>query len=244
MAISVQSAEFTLEQKVSALQAALNTGAITQAQYDTQYALLTNPAEPFSLLKFLEGMLSVLEPVNWAKDFASIFNIRKIIIYAVILGAFFYGLHWRIPVFDLNGSTLSGKSYSIDLGGNQTLNLTKAGRLQVVDTKTGKVEKNIRVSDIPQLKADIKPIAFQFKPIGVAGMGVGTSGAQAEAGVGVSFLKVYNFESDAFVTNGGAYLGESYRLEKFASGNTSVGLAGGLGWKGDMRVMAYVRWEF
>src|SRR5208337_2628431 len=99
--MALQSATYSTQEQLASLQQALATGAITQAQYDAQYAIITGTGpEPFSLVKFLEGMLSCLEPVNWAKDFASLFNIRKLIIYALIGAAFWFGLRDRIPSFN------------------------------------------------------------------------------------------------------------------------------------------------
>lgn len=241
-----QSADFTTQQKLDALLSALQTGAITQQQYDVQYAILTGTGpEAFSLVKFLEGCLSVLSPVNWAKDFAAIFNIRRLLIIGAIGLAFWFGLRDRIPVFNLGNNSLQGKSFTINLGNGTNLSLNKSGQLQVVDAKTGKVQKTIRVKDIPQLNAAIKPIGFQFKPIAVGGYGGGASGFGPEIGTGVSWFKMYKLETDSFVTTKGVYpLGISYKLDKFGSGNTSVGLAGGFGFKGDKRILAYVRIEF
>lgn len=243
-----QSADFSLQDQLSALQAALTAGAITQAQYTTQYNILTNPPEPFSLVKFLEGMLSVLEPTNWAKDFAAIFNIRRLIIIGLIIGAFCWGLRDRIPTFNLGPNSLQGKSFSIDLGDGRSLILNKNGQLQVVNNKTKKVEKTIRVKDIPALQKAINPIGFQCKLIGVLGAGAGTTqGFGVEGGAGVSWFHYHQWETDTFVTNKAFYpLGISYRFEKFAGGNTSVGLAvSPFGFHhGDKRVLLYFRWAF
>lgn len=237
----MSSATFTNQDKLDALQSALAVGVLTQAEYDAKVAAINNPTEPFSLSKFLEGMLSCLEPVNWAKDFASIFNVRKIIIYVLIGGAcYFWALRERIPTFNLGG-----QAYTIPLGvNNENLQITKAGYMEITDAN-GKVIKVLRAKDIPQINTILKPIGFQFKPIGVVGMGAGASGVGMEAGGGVSWFKVHQWEADSFITNKGLYpLGVSYRLEKFGSGNTSVGLAGGMGWKKDLRVLLYVRVAF
>lgn len=242
-----QSAQFSLEQQLDALSAALNTGAITQAQYTAQYAILTGTApEGFDLGKFLEGMLSVLSPVNWAKDFASLFNIRRLIIIGLVVGAFMWGLRDRIPIFNLGNGSLQGKTFSIKLANGDSLNLSAAGVLTEVNS-TGKTIETVRVKDIPQLNAAIKPIGFQFKPIAVVGGGAGTTqGFGLEGGAGVSWFKLYNLETDSFVTNKGFYpLGVSYRLTKFAGGNSSIGIAPGLGFhNGDKRILVYFRLTF
>jgi hypothetical protein len=240
------SAEFSLEQKLDALSSALATGAITQTQYNAQYALLTaTPDESFSWEKFFEGMLSVLNPINWAKDFASLFNIRKLLIMAAIGAALWFGLRDRIPSFDFGPNSLNGKSFSIVLPGTpDTLKLDSAGHVTIVDTKTGKTVGTVEVKDIKGLNAAIHPIGFELKPFIVAGAGAGTAGGHFDVGAGAHVFHIYNWQTDGFVTNSGAYLGESYRLSKFLGGNTSVGVGAGPQWKGGIGAIVYATIDF
>ena len=240
----MSSAQFSLQDKLDALQAALNAGVITQQEYNTKVILVTNPVEPFSLSKFLSGLFSVFSPTNWAKDIASIFNIRKIIIYVLIGGAIYYfGIRTGTPHFNI--SSLEGQSYTIDLGGGQKLDITKSGILQVTDMK-GKVLKTIKSADIPELNKILKPIGFVFKPFIAAGLGGSTAqGGSLEGGAGFQWFKLYYLGVDVLATNKAIYpLGISYNLSKFAGGNTSVGIAGGMGYKGDARVLLYVKVAF
>jgi hypothetical protein len=240
---SPQSAEFSLEQKLSALTSALNTGAITQAQYTQRYNVLTNPNEPFDLGKFLEGMLSVLEPVNWAKDFASIFNIRKIIIYCAIGAAFFFGLHNRVPIINLGPNSLQGKSFTLKLANGDSLVLAKSGVLREVNSNGTTIE-TVRVKDLPALEKAISPIGFELKPFLAGGLGAGTSGGHFDVGAGAHLFHVYDWQTDALVTKSGAYLGESYRLSKFMNGNTSIGIGAGPQWKGGLGALVYMTIDF
>ncbi len=239
------SATFTQEEQLSALQQALLTGAITQAIYNQQYQVLMNPPETFSWEKFFDGLLGTLSPVNWAKSFVAFFNIRNLIILGLIFGAFWFGLRDRIPVFNFGPNSLQGKSFTMILPGTpDKLVLDKSGNVTVVNTKTNKKVGTVRIKDIKGLDEAIHPIGFQFRLIGVLGMGAGVSGVGPEVGAGVSFFKFYNFETDAFATQRAIYLGESYRLTKFGSGNSNIGLALGEGYKGDTRVLIYYRWAF
>jgi len=43
--------------------------------------------EKFQLPKFLNGMTNITSSVGWAKDIASIFNLRKLIISVIVLPA-------------------------------------------------------------------------------------------------------------------------------------------------------------
>lgn len=241
-----QSAEFTTQQKLEALLSALNTGAITQSQYDAQYAILTGAGpEPFSLAKFLEGMLSVLNPVNWAKDFHALFNIRRLLIIGAIGLAFWFGLRDRIPVFNFGPNSLQGKSFSILLPGTpDTLKLDSAGHVTIVDTKTGKKVGTVQVKDIKGLNDAIHPVGFELKPFLVAGMGAGLAGTHFDVGAGAHIFHIYNWQTDIFATNSGAYLGESYRLSHFLNGNTSVGIGVGPQWKGGIGALVYMTIDF
>ena len=198
--------------------------------------------EAFSLNKFTKGLLNVSNPVMWSKDIASIFSLRKLIIIGVIIGViygygYFKGVQNKPVVFDMRG-----KEATIKLN-EHYLKIEKNGTAKVVD-KDGRILKTIKVSDIPGLERALRPYGFELSPIAVAGAGIGESGAGIEGGVGVSFFKWYMNNLDAFLTNRGAYIGVSYRLEKFKLNNTSIGVAVGKGYSGDNRVMIYGRIKF
>lgn len=200
--------------------------------------------EKVSGKKFLDGMLSILNPVSWAKDICSLFNIRKIIIYAVIVGAFWGwgylgGIAHKPVHVDLNG-----KEAVVELGENLYLHILPDGTLHTQD-KNGKTIHIINVKDIPALQEKLTPIGFQLKPIGVLGIGTGAGSANFEGGVGISWYKLWMANLESFVTNKGFYpLGVSYRLNQLNMPNSSVGVAGGLGYDKSQRVMFYYRWQF
>lgn len=181
------------------------------------------------------------------KDFVALFNIRRLLIIGLILGAFWWGLRDRVPSFSFGPNSLNGKSFSINLGNGENLTLNSSGQLQVVNSQTGKLVKTIRVKDIPELNKAINPIGFQLKPIAVVGGGYGTTqGFGVEGGAGVSWFRMYNLETESFITNKAFYpIGLSYKLDKFAGGHTSIGIAPGLGFhSNDKRILVYFRWEF
>jgi hypothetical protein len=240
---STESATYTLQDKLAALQAAFNCGVLTQAEYAAKVNTLTNPTETFSWVKFLEGMISTLEPVNWAKDFASLFNIRKIIIYCLIGTAFWLGYHNRIPTFNLGPGSLQGKSFTLKLANGDSLVLNKSGVLKEVNSNGTTIE-TIRVKDLPALEKAINPIGLEFKPFLAGGMSMGTSGASGDVGIGAHVFHIYDCQTDGLVTNSGAYLGESYRLSKFMGGNTSVGIGAGPQWKGGVGALVYMSIDF
>jgi len=201
--------------------------------------------EQFNVVKFLKGMFTCLNPVLWAKDIASIFSIRKIIIYIVIIASIFgYGY--------IKG--LQNKPIKVDIGYNKEayirldknfLHITKDGTVQLED-KTGKIIKTITAKDMPEISKLLAPISLQLKPIGILGYGVGTNGTSGiEFGAGVSFFRFYKASLDAFLTNMGAYLGVSYSLEGIGLKNASVGFGAGRGWKSnDNRGIVYISVKF
>ena len=193
----------------------------------------------FDTSKLTKGLLSVSDRVLWAKDFTSLFNIRKLVIYGLIIGIIF-GYGWYrgrlgAPVqFDLQG-----KEAIIQLN-EHYLKIEKDGTANVVD-KDGKILKQIKVKDIPGLREKLRPYRFKLEPIVIAGGSIGESGAGIEGGVGVSWFKYYKTNLDSFLTNRGIYpLGVSYSI----TDNSGVGLGAGMGYKADKRGILYYYWKF
>ena len=198
--------------------------------------------ERFSWLKFIVGMLHVFDPVLWAKDFASIFNLRKITIYLtvafIIMSVGYYKGKTDKPVhLDLK------RDVKIYLDKDQVLHITKDGHMLIEDEQ-GKVKKEVRVKDIPELQKKLKPYGLQIEPIFVNGMGYNIQKGkfEAEAGAGISFLKWFRWKLDTFLTNKGAYIGASYRIKE--KGNAHIGVGIGKGYKGDDRVIGYIRFTW
>ena len=195
--------------------------------------------EKFSLPKFTEGMLNVTSPVGWAKDIASLFNLRKLIIIGVIIGLIFgYGYYkgrlGKEVHFDMRG-----KEAIIQLN-EHYLKIEKDGTANVVD-KDGKILKSIKVKDIEGLRQALRPYGFKLNPIVVAGGSIGESGAGFEGGAGVSWFKYFKYNLDSFITTKGLYpLGASYSI----TDNSGIGLGAGMGFKGDKRIILYYKWRF
>jgi len=190
-------------------------------------------SEPFSWAKFWGGFSALGSAKDWAKDIVSLFNVRKLIIYSIILATIFGYGYWKgirnKPVF----FDLRGKRVTIKLN-EHYLKIDKDGTANIIDKK-GNVLKKIRVSDIPALQKALKPYGFVFEPIAVGGIGVGESGAGFEGGAGVSILKWYKWKADTFLTNRGIYLGTHYQI----TDNSGVGVGAGKGYEGDNRILGY-----
>jgi len=194
--------------------------------------------ESFSGKKLTEGLLKVNNGVLWAKDFASIFNLRKLIIVGIILGVIYgYGYyqgHINKPV-QLN---LQGKEVTIKLN-EHFLKIEKNGDTKVID-KDGKVLKIIKVKDIPELSKLMRPYGFELLPFFTAGGSVGTT-AQTEVGLGMQLAHWYKMNFSPFITSAGLYpLGLGYKI----TDNSDILLGYGLGYGGDTRYYLGIKFRF
>jgi hypothetical protein len=187
--------------------------------------------EKFSLSKFSSGMLNIVSPVGWAKDIASIFNLRKLIIIGIIIGCI-YGYGWY------RGQ--QGKPVMIDLKGKEEfiklnehyLHIQKDGSMQVLDKDKKTVLKDIKVKDLDNLRKYLRPYGFKFEPVLVAGLGASISNAGFEGGIGVRYFKWFKWVTDVALTNKGFYpLGISYKLTE----NSAIGLSTGTGFQKEER---------
>lgn len=209
-------------------------------------------SEPFEWSKFWSGFLGFFNPTLWAKDLVSIFNIRKIIIYAVIItGIFIYGYsigNQNVPVqIDLG----YGKEAIVNLGSGEFMWIKKTGEVFIIDNvnpEKAKILRIIKVKDLGALKGKLSAIGFQFSPIAVVGygLGIGTDGGfegGIEGGVGISFFRYFRGSIEAIATQKGIYLGTSYRLDRLSLSNSSIGIAVGKGYQdftnSNYRVMIY-----
>jgi len=197
--------------------------------------------EKFDKQKFWSGFSGLLDPVGWAKDFMGLFNVRKLVTYAVILG-------FVASYFYVQGR--GSKPVKIDIGyGKEAIlevnkegdhvYIAKDGSVYFRD-KDGNILRQLTVKDIPGLKKKLAPVGFQLKPIGIMGTGFGLEGIAFEGGAGISFLRYWKMEFEAFLTNRGIYLGTSYKI----TDNSNIGLGAGKGYKGDNRMILYYRWKF
>jgi hypothetical protein len=196
--------------------------------------------ECFSGKKLWTSLINIINPVLWAKDLASLLNLRKLIIVGVVLGAI-YGYGWY--------QGHMGKPVIVDWRGKEEfvrinehyLHIKADGSLDIVDKDRKTVLKRITVKDVDSLRKLLKPYGFIFEPIFVAGLGSGAQGTGFEAGIGVNYLKWFKWVADICITNRAIYpIGVSYKITQ----NTQVGLSLGQGYKGDQRILFKVGIKF
>jgi hypothetical protein len=113
--------------------------------------------------------------------------------------------------------------------------------MQVLDKDKKTVLKDIKVKDLDSLRKLLRPYGFICEPVVVAGGSLGETGAGVEAGAGLSWFKWYKTKLDSFITTRALYpLGVSYSI----TDNSGAGIGGGVGFKGDRRIIIYYRWRF
>lgn len=200
--------------------------------------------EAFQWKKF-KKVFDLKNGVEWAKDFASLFNLRKLVIVGVILSCIFGYGYWKgragKPVkFNLDYE----KAFRLNIDGKNYLVKPKNSNNMQIEDKKGNVVKVIRAKDLPGLSEKLKPIGFVLDPIFVVGYGVGStkSNTRAEFGAGVDFIKYWKWKLNAFITSCPAiYIGTTYQI----TDNSGVGIGVGKGLsEGDNRVIIFWKWKF
>ena len=177
--------------------------------------------EKFSWKK-LSKAFKLFDGVEWAKDISSLFNLRKLILYTLILSSIFGYGYWKgnqnVPVkIDLG----YGKEAIIKLEKNRNLYIAKDGKVYLQD-KDGNTLNQISVKDVPGLRKKLSAFGLQLEPILVFGASSSIDGdGKGEVGVGFSLVRFYRMKLDTFITSHPAiYLGSSYKLTE----NSSIGI--------------------
>ena len=207
--------------------------------------------ERFDIGKFFIGFFSMFNVTLWAKDLISLFNIRKLLVYALIIGGIFiYGYtkgNQNLPIkVDLG----YGHEAVIALGDGTYMHITKTGEVDIIDNKNpakAKILRIIKAKDLGALQGKLSAFGIQFNPIAVAGYGIGLKGdGGLEAGVGVSIFRYWQGSVEAFATQKGLYVGTSYRLDRLHLDNTSIGIAYGRSYSDwqEGRIMIYGKIDF
>jgi len=196
--------------------------------------------EVFDWQKFMK-IFDIGNKVEWAKDISSLFNLRKLTIYALIIGAIFgYGYFKGRGDTPIQTNLDYDKEFVMNLNGEYLHKPKYSNDIYVKETGTGKILKHIKAKDLPLLKEKLKPVGFILEPIGVMGGGLGLDGGAFEAGAGISFLKYWKWKLDSFLTQKGIYAGTSYRI----TDNSGIGIGAGKGYKGDSRAILYYNFKF
>mgnify|MGYP000663305594 CR=1 FL=1 len=205
----------------------------------------------FNKEKFKKGLLKINDRVEWAKDFVSIFNIRKIIIYLIIASLFAGYWYWKgkqdTPVEIGEDLVAYDKEFTLRLDKTQLAKLEdpalkkpKNSRLlYYYDWRKDILGDAIKAEDMEELRKKLKPYGFMSHLLFVEGIGSGINNVGLEAGLGIRYARLWQIRGDVIGTNRGGYLGLSYKPKWKFIPNSSVGFGLGKGYKGEDRGLIY-----
>ena len=216
-------------------------GAIKTIKIDPTPVLDENGNEKFDFEKFKKAF-KLNSLTEWVKDFLSMFNLRKLIIYSAIISTLFAYGYWKgrqnTPIkINLDYA----KEFRMKLNGHYLVKPKNSQNLRIED-KNGKLVKELKARDFPMLSKKLRPIGFILEPVAVVGYGssIDRSKSGIEGGVGISFVKMWRWKLDTFLTNRGIYLGTSYSITE----RSGAGIAIGKGFDSSSRIMVYYRFRF
>ena len=205
--------------------------------------------EPFSANKFFDGLFGLFSGVGWGRDLSGMFNIRKLIIYALIIVSIFsYGWYQGKINQPLKIDIGDYQSAQIKLHNGYVLFIEKDGTATIRDEK-GNIIKQLKNKDLDALKDKLKPYGFELSPIAIGGVSGGIDGdISGEMGIGLRWFRAWKINIESFLTNKAIYpLGLSYSLTGMGLDNTSVGIGVGTSYEKfleDKRIIAYFSIKF
>jgi len=207
--------------------------------------------QKFNYKKLVGGLIDIKSKTDWAKDFVQLFNLRKLIMYIIIIGliaGYFYwkGLKNVQPVIDvgykesITMKAPKGYEYLEKLAVHKPKDSNK---WNWINYDSEYIYSKVKIGDIPE-SAKLRPYGFENKLIGFYGVGSGLQHTGVETGVGYRFARLWNFRTEVIATNKGGYLSVSYKIKKFVFENTYLNAGLGKGYKGDDRGIIGFNVEF
>ena len=186
--------------------------------------------------KFRYGFFGLFNPVLWLKDIFSIFNVRKLVLYAIILisvGGYFYWQGRQSRPVKINLGYEEAVEIQVPKSNLRLYKPKNSQDLYWIDKKGNKT--HVKLADIPSLQKKLRPYGIVFEPYMTGGVGIGET-VDKELGIGAHFYKFYLTRLGGHLTNRGVYLGAGYKLSGLGLNNTSLNVGYGQGWSGDKRM--------
>jgi len=170
-------------------------------------------------LKFKQGFFSLLNKELWGKDITQLINVRKLIIYGVIVIGFFGWAYWKgksTNPINIDCKQLEGFTAKVIANYRGEHEVSFKNGQMLWDGKT------VKAGQVPNLK----PYGISFQPELLACYGkYGKS-----TGLGVEVLYFYDLNLDLYgATDKTANIGLSYDLKNISNmlQNSSVGVSYG-----------------
>ena len=204
--------------------------------------------QKFNYKKFIGGLINIRSKTDWAKDFVSIFNIRKIVIYIIVISLFAGYFYWKgikeKPVHIGDEIIAYDKELTVKLDKKKLSKLEEpalkkpknSSLLHYYDWRNDILGDPIKVEDVEELRKKLKPYGFENKVIFVGGVGISTKDVSGESGIGYRYARLWKIRTEIIATDKGFYpISVSYKPDWFFS-NTSINIGFGKEWKqGDNR---------
>ncbi len=196
--------------------------------------------EVFQGKKLADGFFNIKDKVKWSKDFTSIFNLRKLCMFAAIAGLIFGAGQWhqlqQTPI-QFSNKHLQESEWALEIPANtkRIYHEKDSPNLYFIDKDGNKTL--VKIKDVEALRKALKPFGVIFEPYAIAGIGVGGKGGAFEAGAGLYWLKYYKWKLGNHLTNKGIYMGVSYSLNGINLDNTALNFSYGMGYDGEQRVL-------
>jgi len=186
-------------------------------------------------------LLKLVSPFHWQES-VNFFKTKKFVLY-IFLGLAIYGVAYVHGLSNkpIHIDFLKGQEARIKINDNEYLHILKSGTVNLEDEAGHKLH-TIKVSDIPALQKALMPVGFELKAFATVGGSIGANRqTQPEAGIGVSFFKLWKANIDVWATQYAGYIGADYQL--CPNSGPLVGI--GRGWAGDdVRIYAGWQWKF
>lgn len=198
-----------------------------------------NGDEVFQVKKFLKAF-KLNSLVLWVKDFLSMFNLRKLMFYALIIGVVYY---YGVNKGKLGQPAIIPLSYEeevhIKLNGT-TLHKPPNSRIFEVLDKKGRVIKIISTGDVKELRRKLSPYGFVLEPHFSYGVAITSKKAKQDVGLGLSWLKFFRWRISNWISNNGIWIGTDYKM----TDNFGIGIGIGKDWKWESLMGFRGRWDF
>lgn len=200
----------------------------------------------FNYKKFIGGLTDVKSTTDWAKDIVQLFNVRKLIVYFIIIvliaGIFYWKGLKETPVEIGTDLIAYDKTFTLRLDPKEIAKYQDPGLIKPInsrllhygDWRKDLLGESIRLEDVEELRKKLKPYGWESKIIGVMGVGISPNDVSGESGAGYRYSRLWSLRTEIVATNKGFYpVSVSYK-PSWIFNNTSMNVGWGKAWEDGM----------